>query len=161
MDKQHVGDPNEQPLASGTNDLTFHVPGSYRYLAFVRDAATELALQQGFNIFDAGQFEMAVDEACTNVIEHSYGGACSLESEPDHPGISIRFIPLENGIAAEISDHGAGFDFQKDRIVDANEYIANRNERGLGLYIISQFVDDMCYEHSSETGNTMRLTKRL
>lgn len=156
-----MGDPAQQPGASDPNDLSLHVPGSYRYLALVRDAAVELAQQQGFNVFDASQFEMAIDEACTNVIEHSYGGECSLESEPDHPGICIRFIPMKNGIAVEISDYGAGFDFQQDRIVDAKDYIANGSERGLGLYIISQFVDDVRYEHGSGSGNTMRLTKRL
>ena len=150
-----------EPSAASANTVSLHLPGSYRYLALVRDTAVDMARDLGFDEFSAGQIEMAIDESCTNGIEHSYGGECSLETEPDHPGIIVRFMPQNNGMVVEISDFGTGFDYQQDRIVGPQEYIDNQNERGLGLFIISQFVDDVRYERGSDSSNTMRLTKRL
>ena len=155
-----VDDPAD-PQALRDCAVALHLPCGFRYLSLVRDAALEVSGEMGFDDFTAGQVEMAVDEACTNAIEHSYGGECQPEEEEKHPGLLIRFFRLCDGVVVEITDYGQGFDYQTDRIIHPEDYLSNRNERGLGLYIISQFVDQVHYDRGGASGNTMRLTKRL
>ena len=64
-------------------------------------------------------------------------------------------------MAVEISDFGMGFDFTPDQIIGPEQVVDDKNERGLGLYIVSQFVDDIHYQRGSDSSNTTRLTKQL
>ena len=76
--------------------VSYHIPCQYRYLALIRDATLELGERLGLSDFDTYQLEMAVDEACTNIIEHGYGGERPPES--DDPGIYVVFIEQERKI---------------------------------------------------------------
>ncbi len=140
--------------------VSLQLPAALRYLALARTATLEICEQIGMHPIKAAQFEMAIDEACANIIEHSYNGPCAPAEETTHPGVGLRFFEEPDGLLVEIHDVGDGFDLEGKDLVTPQEYLANRNERGLGLYIIRTFVDRMEYERSPESGNTMRLTKR-
>lgn len=140
--------------------LSLQIPAALRYLALVRAATMELCEQIEMPPFKTAQLEMAVDEACANTIEHSYGGDCAPEEECTHPGVGLLFFEAPDGLLVEIHDFGVGFDAEGTDLVTPQEYLANQNERGLGLYIIRTFVDRMEYVRSAGQGNTMRLTKR-
>ena len=64
-------------------------------------------------------------------------------------------------MVVEIYDRGSGFDVDKQRPISPDEYVAAQRERGLGLFIIQKFVDDLQYERGGSAGNCLRLTKRL
>ena len=141
--------------------VTIHTPSRYSYLRMIRQAVTDLARRSGLTDFKASQLEMAVDEACTNIIEHSYGGeAGSLES-PAHPGLRVNLMNGGDRIVVEIVDRGAGFDFNGQPGVTPDAYLDEGRNRGLGMYIIRRFVDDITYERGTPAGNVLRLTKLI
>ena len=47
---------------------------TYDNLAKIDDQVRQAALIAGLSVKDIYDVELAVDEACTNIIDHSYGG---------------------------------------------------------------------------------------
>lgn len=152
-----MGESNQTP---GTALLSLQIPAALRYLALVRAATMEICEQIAMPPFKAAQLEMAVDEACANIIEHGYEGGCAPEEETTHPGVGLHYFEAPDGLMVEITDRGGGFDTEGADQVTPQEYLANQNERGLGLFIIRTFVDRLEYVRSAEQANTLRLTKR-
>jgi serine/threonine-protein kinase RsbW len=140
--------------------VSYHVPCRFKYLALIRQTALEICQRVGLSEFQAYQVEMAVDEACTNVIEHSYGGESVTENESTENTILVNFFERADGVDVEIVDTGKGFDHDVQAVQDPKNYLANKNERGLGMYIIGTFVDSVHYERGTARGNVLRLTKR-
>lgn len=139
--------------------VTLHLPCRYSYLRMIRQSVMDISARAGLSEFKTAQLEMAVDEACANVIEHSYGGEATAVANPNHPGIRINLMQHKDRLVVEIFDRGAGFDFNKQRSVDPEEYVQTDRQRGLGMYIIRKFVDDIAYERAGTSGNCLRLTK--
>ena len=52
---------------------TLIFPGNYSSLTKIGDFVTQAAKSLGFESFDLYKIETAVDEACSNIIEHAYG----------------------------------------------------------------------------------------
>jgi anti-sigma regulatory factor (Ser/Thr protein kinase) len=152
---------NPPPSSAHSASVSLHFPCEFRYLAVIRETALEVCSRVGMSEFDCYQVEMAVDEAVTNIIEHSYGGEAPPTTEQGKRGYIVVFMEHEDGVVIDIFDHGKGFDFDNHPIADPQEYLAQGNERGLGMFIISQFVDEIDYQRGTEQGNRLRLTKRV
>ena len=103
---------------------TIQVPVCYKHLHLIREKVIDQASQAGLSETHCAQLEMAVDEACTNIIEHSYGG--EIVPEADTPGLRVNFVQYLDRIVIEIYDHGAGFDFQRHRIVEPERVLMFR-----------------------------------
>lgn len=141
--------------------VTLHLPCRYSYLRMIRQSVTDMSARAGLSEFQAAQLEMAVDEACANVIEHSYGGEAGAASNPDHPGLRINLMQCKDRVVIEIFDRGSGFGFDAHRVIQPEEYLSDQRQRGLGMFIIQKFVDDVQYERGTSSGNCLRLTKML
>jgi serine/threonine-protein kinase RsbW len=139
--------------------MTLHVPCRFSYLRIIRQSVMDLCARAGFSEFKAAQMEMAVDEACANIIEHSYGGEVTDREEPQHPGIRVNLMQGADRIIVELLDRGKGFDLPKEEVLPPDKYLESNSERGLGTYIIKRFVDDLAYEHDTPAGHSLRLTK--
>jgi serine/threonine-protein kinase RsbW len=141
--------------------VTLHLPCRYSYLRMIRQSVIDMSARAGLSEFKAAQLEMAVDEACANVIEHSYGGEASAAGNPNHPGLRINLMQCKDRIVVEIFDRGSGFDFDAHEEVQPEDYLEAGRQRGLGMYIIRRFVDDVSYERGTSSGNCLRLTKLI
>jgi anti-sigma regulatory factor (Ser/Thr protein kinase) len=141
--------------------VTLHVPCRYSYLRIIRQSVMDLSARSGLSEFKAAQMEMACDEACANIIEHSYGGETSDAEERHHPGIRLNLMQCADRVIVEILDRGKGFSFEEQDVIEPKTYVENQNRRGLGMYIIKSFVDDVAYEPQTRAGNCLRLTKML
>lgn len=141
--------------------VTLHLPCRYSYLRMIRQSVIDMSARSGMSEFKSAQLEMAVDEACANVIEHSYGGEANAMNNPNHPGLRINLMQSNDHIVIEIFDRGEGFDFDTQQVVNPDEYVANERQRGLGMFIIRKFVDEVTYERGTSSGNCLRLTKHL
>lgn len=141
--------------------VTLHLPCRFSYLRMIRQSVTDMSARAGLTEFQAAQLEMAVDEACANVIEHSYGGEAGAANNPDHPGLRINLMQCKDRVVVEIFDRGAGFDFETHKDIPPDEYLDAQRQRGLGMFIIRKFVDDVQYERGTSAGNCLRLTKML
>ncbi len=141
--------------------VPLHLPCRYSYLRMIRQSVIDMSARAGMSEFKAAQLEMAVDEACANVIEHSYGGETSTNGNPNHPGLRINLMQCKDRIVIEVFDRGKGFDFDKQGVIDPDQYLENERQRGLGMFIIQKFVDEVSYERGTSSGNCLRVTKLL
>lgn len=97
--------------------------------------------------------QLAVDEACTNIITHGYAGM--------DPGSIILDLELDTDeITLSLTDFGHAFEPDNTPVPDPNQPIEERELGGFGLFFIQQSVDEMKYQ-TSEDGNTMTLIKHL
>jgi len=97
--------------------------------------------------------KLAVDEACTNIIQHGYKGM--------NPGSIILSFRLEpERILVQITDFGHIFEPAEASQPDVEAALEDRELGGLGLFLIYQTMDNVDY-HCSEEGNTLSFTKFL
>jgi len=140
--------------------LKLEISGRYCELRGVRQIISDACQWAGLTESQCSQLEMAVDEACTNIIEHSYGGEAAADDMHEHT-IRLHMKHYRDRIVVEIYDHGSGFDYASRTPLQLDQWLAEKQERGLGLYVITHFVDDVSYERGTRVGNYLRLTKRL
>jgi serine/threonine-protein kinase RsbW len=141
--------------------VTLHLPARFGYLRIARQTTLDFCARAALSEFRAAQLEMAVDEACANIIEHSYGGERREDGAGHPPGLQLDLIQHRDRIVVEIHDFGKGFDLEHAPTVTPEDYLSEGRCRGLGLYIIRNFVDDLSYERNTPSGNRLRLVKRL
>jgi len=99
-------------------------------------------------VFD---LKLAVDEACTNIIEHGYKGM--------DPGSIILSLRVESDrVLVRITDFGHIFEPADAPKPDVEAALEDRELGGLGLFLIYQTMDNIDYQ-TSEDGNTLTFTK--
>lgn len=117
--------------------------------AFVKQAAQQVGLS-GKALHSC---QLAVDEACTNIVEHSYQG------QPDQV-IDILCIQEAAGFIITVMDDGPPFDPLKQSPPDPEMPLDHRKVGGWGVYLIKQLMDAVTYEYLNGR-NHLRMTKRL
>jgi serine/threonine-protein kinase RsbW len=130
-----------------TFDANFH------NLDDIREFVGEAARQVGFSEKEIYSIQLAADEASTNIIEHAYAGA--------KDGI----IEIDCSIADEelkIVMHDKGKSFDPSSVPEPNVKadLSERKIGGLGMYLMHKLMDEVHYETSQETGNTLTMIKR-
>jgi serine/threonine-protein kinase RsbW len=97
--------------------------------------------------------QLAVDEACTNIITHGY--------QDLNPGSIILDLEVEpDKLTVSITDFGHSFEPSSAPIPDIQAPLEERELGGYGLFLIRQTMDEMDYR-VTEDGNKMILTKYL
>lgn len=146
-----MDDACQQYQASFTNDTA----NLARIRAFVREKAETM----GFSPEELDQIELAVDEACANVIEHAY------PPDPDGKAKSQQLhlcLKLEFGkFTVIITDHGATFDPSLIQPPNLSEYLAQYRVGGLGIYLMRSLMDEVDYHIQPGIKNEVRMVKFL
>lgn len=118
--------------------------------AFVRRAAA--AARAGAEAVAA--LQLAVDEACNNIIEHGYAGrgdgTIDLSCEADAGSLRVTIV-----------DHGRAFSPETIAPADTTSGWRERPLGGLGWHLIRSSVDDVDYRPDPAHGNRLTLVKRL
>jgi serine/threonine-protein kinase RsbW len=95
--------------------------------------------------------ELAVQEACTNIVEHAYAGQ-------DGGRVHVQFTlsRLPRRLTVDIRDTGKSFDpdLVAEPDLDTIQY------RGYGLFLIKELMDQATY-HPGPTGNHWCLVKNF
>ena len=115
-------------------DSTLKVTGSYKNLDAIARFVTEWALKAALDERAIYAVQMAVDEACSNIIAHGYGG----EGKGD---IQVACQLLPDGLQVSITDFGASF--AAENTAAAPE---SRAEGALGLFLMRQLMDKVRFE---------------
>ena len=141
--------------ASGApGEVRLQLPGTPEALPAIRTAVVEAAEACGFGEEDVAKIEMAVGEACTNVIEHAY------RTQPLKLEIEVRILAGQDRLEVTILDYSTiNFPIDDSAGVTLDEYIETERRRGLGLYIIRSFVDDVEHRFICGQGNELKLIK--
>ncbi|MBI3945639.1 MAG: ATP-binding protein [Armatimonadetes bacterium] len=149
-------------MTTRRRDLALMVPGEAEYLCLVRDLVTTVARKAGFPDCRIGEIEIAVDEACANIIEHAYGRRPPGEPHVGKPqAIAVRLALFPDRIEVRIRDRGRCFPPEMASSLDIAEFAASGRRRGIGSYIIRSFVDEVHHSYRPGRGNELTLVKYL
>lgn len=134
--------------------FTLHVPSSTENLALIREFVTSIGRQARLEDPDISQLELAVDEACANVIEHAYGHDISKD-------VIVRATFDEDELRVSVIDTGLGFDPTKSLPEDVEKLVAERKSGGLGIRLMRTLMDEVSYEIIPGQKNELHMTKRI
>lgn len=115
--------------------------------------ATELA---GFSEKDVNALSLAVEEALTNVIRHSYGGPCS---EPII--LQISRLPAAAEAPEKLEFRIRDFGRQVDPAAIRSRDLDDIRPGGLGVHIIRSIMDEVEYSCPAGGGMLLRLAKAV
>ena len=114
-------------------------PGRFESLTQISELVASAARQAGLTDFDVYNVQMAVDEACTNIIEHAYGGGGSGE-------IECSCVIGEDRLTIELRDYGLEFNPCDVPEPDLTAALEDRGVGGLGIYLMCKLVDAVQFE---------------
>lgn len=126
--------------------------GRFESLAGIRKFVYDAASAAGFNDKEIYAVELAVDEACSNIIEHAYGG----EGKGD---IVCTCNKINNGLEIILIDQGKPFNPALVSTPDFSLDLEQLKPRGAGLYLIRNMMDDIDFNFSEKHGNQLRMVK--
>ncbi len=126
--------------------------GRFASLAAIREFVGSLAAQAGLSKKGVYEVQLAVDEACSNIIEHGYGE----EREGD---IECSCVIEPEGITLRLRDWAPPFKPDKVKQPDLNIPLEELKMRGAGLVLIHKLMDKVTYEDLPEDGNLLTLVK--
>jgi anti-sigma regulatory factor (Ser/Thr protein kinase) len=115
---------------------------------FIFSAARQLSSKQ-----DILKVQLAVEEACTNIIKHAYSNKGGI--------ITISCEVRENALVVTIRDKARPFDPAAVPPPDLAAGLENRQVGKLGLYLMRNLMDEVSYSYDPEEGNTLIMKKRL
>jgi anti-sigma regulatory factor (Ser/Thr protein kinase) len=134
--------------------FALHVPSSTENLSMIRDFVKSIGTQSGMGDMDVARLELAVDEACANVMEHAY----DLDSTKE---VSIRAIVDDNSVQIEVTDTGKGFDPAAVKELKLEELVSAKRTGGLGMRLMQSCMDEVHYEMKPGVKNELKMVKRL
>jgi serine/threonine-protein kinase RsbW len=128
-------------------------PGRFDSLAAISKFVTRIAETAGLDSKAVYDVQMAVDEACSNIIEHAYGG------EGRGP-INCTCRVQDDALTVILGDYGCPFDPSSVPRPDLCANLDKRTSGGLGVFFIRQLMDRVQFESDPRAGNTLTLIKR-
>jgi anti-sigma regulatory factor (Ser/Thr protein kinase) len=136
------------------DERRLQIKGSLEALAQVRHFVHQAALDAGLGDRAAYHCALAVDEACTNIVEHGYRG------EGAHHVIDIWCRKQDDEFVVTLLDDSPAFD--PLALPDPNPAVS-MNERepgGWGVFLIKKLMDEVVYDRQGSR-NRLLMIKRL
>ncbi len=156
-----MSQPENLRIEKSAGKLLIQAPGDGSFLHAIRRLVSDLAGQVGFSEAEVAKIEMAVDEACSNVLEHSYAPNKNWCWQHREPEIRLSVAIEDERLVIEINDHGQGFDFSNYQPPEIDEKLSAMARSGYGVLIMRKLMDEVEYRSNDQTGNTLRLVKYL
>ena len=119
-----------------------------KYLAPLREQLKVFLEQVGFDTKDLESILVAMGEACTNSMRHSYGGETGKK-------IQVTAEDLEGKVVFKIRDYGKKCDPSKIK----EPQLPPEKGGGLGVYFMKTIMDELTYNTHLEQGNELVLVK--
>ena len=119
-----------------------------RLLHILRGVVRYYAHEGGFSDSEVNALAMAVDEAATNVIRHTYHGSPSGR-------MALEVMDYADRLEFVIEDSGPKVQPERVRHRPLNEV----RPGGLGTFFIKCFTDRSSYDEAFTEGNRLRLVK--
>lgn len=141
-------------MASIERRFTLQVPSSTENLALIREFVVSVGAQAGLDEGEIPKLELAVDEACANVIEHAYGHDVSKD-------VTVRVKFDDSALRISVIDEGHGFDPGHLPDADVDRLIHERKSGGLGVRLIRTLMDEVEYQIVPGQKNELHMTKLI
>lgn len=134
------------------NRLT--IMGRLDEIEHVRDFVTTIARAIGLSEQAIHHCELAIDETCTNIIEHGYQLDGSVKP------IEIICETASDRLIIHIRDQGPAFNPLVRPDPDPTADLEERNDGGWGIYFTKKVMDDVQYMRDGQY-NQLTLSKRI
>jgi len=141
------------------------VSGHYEKIKSVCDFVADGAARAGLDEAAIFHIELACDEACTNIIEHGYGG----ENIGD---IVVSWEKEGTSFIITLRDNGRPFNPTKvpkpkipkkpdDPTFSEEEVVKSLKVGGLGIHFMRKLMDEITFNFDETTGNTLVMVKKI
>ncbi len=130
------------------------LPSQSDNLSIIRELVANVANKVGFNKDDISKIELAVDEACANVIKHAYGKNINQL-------IDVEIKIDTKKMMVIVSDKGKGFEPQDVKLPNMSKYISEMRVGGLGIYLIETLMDKVDFDVKPGIRNQVKMIKYL
>jgi serine/threonine-protein kinase RsbW len=134
--------------------VRLRVLADHRYLNIV-SACLAALLERVEAVAERGavtyNVQLAVHEACANIVEHAYNGQAGGWIE-----VEIFLVDAPRRLIVDLFDDGGLFDASQEPEPNLNE----PQNHGYGLFLVRALVDDVQYERIKNR-NHWRLSKKL
>jgi|GEM_PF-240971 len=137
----------DEPLL---NDIEINIPSDLVFERVVRESAVVVAKHLGFEEDRVADLQLAVSEAVTNAIEH--GNQSDLNVK-----VGVKFLISNDRLAVQVTDKGrwegaaAALEGTPDTW-DLDSRLEQDLTRGMGMFLISNLVDNLELKPSAEGG---------
>ena len=138
------------------NTIRLDLPASHRYLN-VLGACVDAMLARVEGIAEVASLsyavQLAVHEACTNIIDHAYEGQEGARIQVE---LWLQGSESPGQIVIEIRDTGSPF----NPLVVPAPNLDEPHEHGYGMYLMHELMDEISFA-TDPKGNVCRMYKRL
>lgn len=132
------------------DEVELRLPSNPKLLKIVRCGIAHLCDICGFSNEEKNQVILAVDEAVSNIIKHTYHG------EINKP-IVINQRIVDDRLEVILRDYGEKADPNKIKSRDLDDL----KPGGLGVHFIKSAMDEVRYDNTVDVGNQLTLIKYL
>jgi serine/threonine-protein kinase RsbW len=139
-------------MAQATRNYLLKIPSQTDNLELIRTFISGIARKVGFDVEESNKIELAVDEACTNVIEHAY-------QHDDSKNIDIAIKIDYQKFTVVVTDKGKSFRFDELEMPNMKQYLAELRVGGLGIYLMKTLMDEVDYQSKPGVKNEVRMVK--
>jgi anti-sigma regulatory factor (Ser/Thr protein kinase) len=117
---------------------------------FVADATTAMGMDED----TVYAMQLAVDEACTNVMDYAYQGR---GGQP----VMIECSDVNGQCVVSIRDRGRAFNPERVPMPNLKAPVSKRKIGGLGIFLMRKLMDDVRFCFDPQTGNEVILIKAI
>jgi serine/threonine-protein kinase RsbW len=135
------------------NQFELEVEAKLNNLPVISDFIAETMERLEVDSSTSYKVQLAVDEACTNIIQHGYSG--------QKGSIKILCKLEDSEFTVTIRDRGKPFDPRSVPPPDLEADLDKRKVGGLGVYFMRKMMDEMSYSFDAVNGNRLTMRKRL
>jgi len=123
-------------------------------LAKAREFVSRKARESGASSTEVTQIEISCDEWSANIIEHGLGNHTGK-------GFTIGCRLEDRKFVVTYEHEGKKFNPLDQEVVKVDEHFSEMKERGLGIYIMREMMDEIHYEYVDGKINRLSLVKYL
>ena len=140
------------------DDVTLTVPRTSAYLGLIRRTVAYVAERAGFDAYDLGEIEIAVNRSATRAIEHAF----SAQSLAPHDQLFVRVALTAEALEITLRDHGER-PKKSDSAdgIDLAAYSAEYDLGGFDDFVVKDFMDEVEFTHRPNVGNELKLVRYL
>ncbi len=136
--------------SSHFDSIEISIPAKPEFLKIIRAAVSAICEINNFGKDDLNNVILAVDESCSNIIRHAYGGATSKP-------IQVKINICRDKFEIYLRDFGKKADLKKIKPRKLDDV----RPGGLGVHLIKSVMDEVVYDNSLEQGNQLKLVKKI
>ncbi|WP_051305811.1 SpoIIE family protein phosphatase [Desulfogranum mediterraneum] len=146
--------PGPLPIRAAGTPSTLQISNQVLELKQVTAWLETLAADYLFSAELSGELNLVLEEWLVNVIKYGYPGSSRSHT------IGLKFWLDGRELCFEIRDRGVAFDPTSQPFPDLDAPLEEREPGGVGLHLIREHSDGMCYRRE-QGENILTLTKKL